>query len=244
MNHARRIQPNTPQRWLFQLRISWRMLITVAILAVTTSIMLQYRHKLIFPVRDVKVVGATHLDHAALRHSLLPLLKSGFFTLSPSAIRQQIMQFPWVRDASVRRVWPNGLIISVIEHVPAARWKQTRLVSEQGEIFSPAHLPDGLPLLAGPEGSQLKVLNYYRDLSAHVQPLGAKVAALTLMPWHNWQVRLDNGIKLKLSDEESLTRVDHFVKVYAQVVGKRIDEIEYVDLRYVDGFAIRWKAVM
>jgi cell division septal protein FtsQ len=40
-----------------------------------------------------------------------------------------------------------------------------------------------------------------------------------------------------------LTRLSHFVKVYPKIIGERAAQVEYIDLRYQDGLAIRWKTI-
>ncbi len=63
-----------------------------------------------------------HTDVAALRAFAAPKVAGNFFTLDLAQARAAFEAVPWVRRASVRRVWPNALEVSVEEHRAAALW--------------------------------------------------------------------------------------------------------------------------
>jgi Cell division septal protein len=43
---------------------------------------------------------------------------------------------PWVRHASVRRVWPNALAVTLEEYKPLGTWGSDQLVSVDGDLFT------------------------------------------------------------------------------------------------------------
>jgi cell division protein FtsQ len=198
-----------------------------------------------FPIHKVKIVGVSHIDHDEVKRLLLPLVHKGFFGIDVESIKEQLIQFAWVADASVRRVWPNEIDISVKEKMPVARWNQTSLISNTGEIFTPPlkTCPKELPQFVGPEGGQLMMLEYYAKIKNVLMPLHYKIARLELTPGQSWRVTFNNGMKLNVGYKDVLTRINHFVKVYPRIVGERANDVDYVDLRYANGLAVRWKTV-
>jgi cell division protein FtsQ len=64
-----------------------------------------------------------------------------------------------------------------------------------------------------------------------------------MSPYLSWDIELTNGMKMRLGYKDVLTRVSHFVKVYPKIVGERVSDVDYVDLRYPNGLAVRWKTV-
>jgi cell division protein FtsQ len=54
-----------------------------------------------------------------------------------------------------------------------------------------------------------------------------------------WQIRLDGGTVLELGREQVEARLARFVAAYERTVGRLGRRIEYVDLRYPGGFAVR-----
>lgn len=198
-----------------------------------------------FPIQDVKIFGVQHLNHDEVQSLVLPFVSKGFFWVDVDRIKERILQLPWVAQVVVSRVWPNQVIITVNEKIPFALWNDASLLSEAGELFSPAvsSYPNGLPLFSGPQGEQIRMTKYYARISDLLSPLHFKIARLELTPSMAWSVTLDNGVKLNVGHKDVLTRISHFVKVYPKIVGDRVADVEYIDLRYSNGMAVRWKSV-
>ncbi len=236
-----RKNPSSPVLVFFQSNFN---LIVFCFICITCFSVLNYsRHRILFPVHHVSVHGAVHVDHQKLQESLLPLMSGGFFSLRPAKIREHLLQMPWVADAQVMRIWPDEVVIAIHEREPVAYWNQNGLMSAAGIIFSPDKktFPSALPAFIGPEGMQLTLLDFYRQMNVQLQPLGTHIAKIEFTPMQSVNVQLANGIWLHLGHKDILTRMNHFVKVYSHIVGNRADKVDYVDLRYADGFAVRWK---
>ncbi len=82
-------------------------------------------------------------------------------TQDVNIIQSQIERLPWIKQASVRKQWPDELKIHLVEYVPIARWNDQHMVDVEGNSFSvPADRTNkqNLPMLYGPEGSENEVL--------------------------------------------------------------------------------------
>lgn len=198
-----------------------------------------------FPIKAVKIYGLSHVDHGAMQTLITPFVGKGFFAVNVDRLKETLLQMPWVADVMVRRLWPDQVMITVHEKKPIARWNDTSLLSAAGELFSPpiATYPPGLPEFTGPSGEQVSMSENYDKMNELLMPLHLKITQLALTPTLAWTLTLDNGIKLNLGHKDVLTRVNHFVKVYPEIVGNRGSDVEYIDLRYSNGVAVRWKAV-
>lgn len=197
-----------------------------------------------FPIRTVKVYGADRIDRQEVQDLLLPMVNKGFFSINVEYIRDRLLQIPWVSDLYVRRVWPDQVEISVVERKAVAAWNNVSLLSEAGDLFFPKSetYPIHIPQLIGPPGQQIIMLQYFKDINRLLLPLHAKISTLELTSYFTWKLRLDNGMILQMGHKDILTRLDHFVKVYPKIVGSRVADVDYVDLRYPNGVAVRWKA--
>lgn len=198
-----------------------------------------------FPIKEVKVIGARHINHQEVQRALTPLVSKGFFGVEVEAIKDKIMQISWVSEVSVRRIWPNQVWVMIVEKNPIASWNKMSLLSSGGDLFIPhgETVPSDLPSFTGPEGKQIYMLQYYNRINSLLRPLHFKVAHLELTPAHLWSVTLNNGMKLTVDHKDFLTRFSHFVKVYPRIIGDRAADVDYIDLRYPNGFAVRWKTV-
>lgn len=198
-----------------------------------------------FPIRTVRVYGVNRIDHEDVKSRLAPLVNNGFFAVNVEYIRDRLTQLPWVQTLSVRRVWPDQIELSVVEKKPIAHWNAESLLSEAGELFSPgtSSIPSRLPQFLGPSGQQLFVYRNFKDFNRILSPLHAKISTLELTPYFTWKITLNNGMTMQIGHKDILTRLSHFVKVYPKIVGSREGEIEYIDLRYPNGVAVRWKEI-
>jgi cell division protein FtsQ len=200
----------------------------------------------VVPVRYISIRGGLqHVTEAQVRQTLERHLTRSLFTLDVAAIRQDLAKLPWVRSVWVWRVWPDRLEVAVRERVGIARWGKDRLVSRDGELFRvpPATVPKGLPIWTGPDNTQRTVADRYWRMSAVLRPLGRTIVHLTRDERGAWSLELDNGLDLDLGRRQELERLSRFVRIYPAALAGQVDRIDRVDLRYRNGFAVRWRPV-
>jgi cell division protein FtsQ len=209
-----------------------------------------------FNIGRIVVEGElVHNNAVTLRANVAPVLKGNFFTVNLKAAQGAFEQVPWVREARVRREYPNSLRVLLKEHVAEAFWGPdtgTGLVDNMGKVFE-ANLGEldreGLPRLQGPEGSAPRMLQMYRLLGPALEPLDMTLDGLVLDARGSWQLRLDNDAVIEAGGggtEDVLQRVQRFVRTLPQITSqyKRTAEaLESADLRYDDGYALRLKGV-
>ncbi len=205
----------------------------------------------VFPLREVVLTAAPQRVPAdQIAHAARSAVVGNFFTVDLEATRAAFEKLPWVRVASVRRLWPDGLSLTLEEHEAKAQWGiaggETRLVNAQGEVFA-AELPEDepglrqLPRLAGPDGSAAELLARHAELNAALAGIGRRAAAVALSPRRAWQVRLDDGIVLELGRDQErhplAERLARFVAHYAEVKA-HLGDGGVADMRYPGGFAL------
>jgi cell division protein FtsQ len=94
-----------------------------------------------------------------------------------------------------------------------------------------------LPSLSGPDGSAAEVTLRYTRFSQILSPLGQRIAELGLSPRGAWQLRLQDGLQVRLGREQMEQRLARFVAVYPYSLATMQQPARYVDLRYRNGFA-------
>jgi cell division protein FtsQ len=210
----------------------------------------------VFALRGIVVVGeVTHNSAATLRANVAPRLKGNFFTVDLQEARAAFEAVPWVRQARVKRQFPDRLRVELREQQPEAFWgadSESRLVNAQGEVFeaNPGELDrEDLPRLAGPEGTAAQVLAMYRALKPLLEPLDLGVDQLVLSGSGGWTLHLESGATVELgrgTSEEVLARSQRFVQTLAQVTakyGRRPEALLTADLRHGDGYAVKLRGV-
>jgi cell division protein FtsQ len=197
-------------------------------------------HLPVFPVRQIKVTGQLqHVTPQQVRYIVQRELNGNFFTVDLARTRQAFEQLPWVRKVDIRRKWPDRLEVSLEEHVPLARWGTLGMVNTYGEIFDASGGGQALPVFAGPpEGAAEMAANFGR-YKTMLAPTGLRISQVVLTPRHAWELRCDNGLVIALGREQVDARLARFVAVYARTLAGLGTPVNYVDLRYGNGFAVR-----
>lgn len=209
-----------------------------------------------FALGHITVQGdTTHSSPATLRVNVAPRIAGNFFTVDLAATRRAFEDVPWVRQAVVRREFPNRLRVVLHEHRAVALWGtdgDTTLVNAQGEVFeaNPGDVEqDGLPRLSGPPDQSVLVLATWRALAPVFQQIELPIEQLSLTARGSWQAVLDSGARIELgrgTTEEVLARAQRFVHTLTQAAGRygrRPEALVSADLRHADGYAIRLRGV-
>ena len=170
-------------------------------------------------------------------------LCGGFFNIDVDVIRDVLLEIPWVNTATVRRVWPDTLQIVIVEQLPIARWGAGGLVNSQGQLFFPLPetYPPGLPELQGPVDSQTSVAVRYREMEKELDALALHINRIVLDERRSWKIEMDSGVTLLLGRVNDNARLTRFTRLYPVALAAHAADIEQVDLRYTNGFSVRWK---
>lgn len=228
-------------------------LLGLAALALLSAGLWWLAQRPMFTLKTIRIDGGAEIqlrrvNALTVRSAALPRIRGNFFTANLDAVRAAFESVPWVHKATVRREWPNTLLVTIEEHQPLGNWGEDgRLVSVKGDVFT-ANLDEAeedgeLPEFAGPEGSAPEVVARYADFRKWFEPLGLAPEAVQLSDRYAWKLRLDNGVTVELGREQDPAtlreRVSRLVSVYPQLVARLQDRIESVDMRYPNGLALK-----
>jgi cell division protein FtsQ len=194
------------------------------------------------PIRHVEVSGATHADTRQGLRAVIAKLSGGLFSVDLALARQGIESLPWVSRATVRRVWPDTLAVTIEEHVPSAAWNDLAVMDVRGEVF-PVRPWKGLPSVHAPEGMEREVARRYGQFAALLAPGGWRIAHLRVDARQAWELGLADGTVLELGREKMDERLKRFT-VFYPIVMERMRNIRRIDMRYPNGFAVQGSAIV
>jgi cell division protein FtsQ len=211
----------------------------------------------LFPLQSVRLSEVPQrVEAAEVLQVVRNEVQGNFFTVDIERLRKSLEKLAWVRNASIRREFPQRLAVQLEEHQALARWNNAALVNRQGEVFvvqservmpqaSGTHQPplygdseQVLPSFSGQDGTAAEVTQHYAQFSQQLAALDLQVTRLALSPRHAWQLRLSNGMVLELGREDMQQRLARFVEVYPYSLAAVQGKVKYVDLRYRNGFAV------
>lgn len=228
-------------------------LYSIVLLAMLASGVWWVIQRPVFALQVVRVEGEQkrdlrHVNTLTIREQALPKISGNFFTTNLDDVRQAFELVPWVRKASVQRVWPNKLIVALEEHEVLGTWGEDgRLISVVGDVFTAnlAEAEEDAELIGfnGPDGSEKEVVTQYRQFKDWFSQIALEPEAVEYSSRYAWSVRLNNGLRVELGKAQEPNglkrRVDQLIKVYPQLVTRLQDNIVSVDMRYPNGLALK-----
>ncbi|MDE2594736.1 MAG: cell division protein FtsQ/DivIB [Burkholderiales bacterium] len=252
-----RAAPETPEdvRWM---NAASAFMVWVVLAMVLAAVLLMITRQPFFNLKRVELAGDLQRNNVAtVRANVVSRLAGGFFSVDLMKTREVFESVPWVRKAIVRRVWPNELRITLEEHRPAAYWehddRDDQLVNTFGEVFD-ANIGDvedeRLPTLQAPAkatASDAKtMLDMLQKLRPVLSPLGAEIETVRLTDRGSWSVVLDDDARIELgrgTTDEVLARTERFVRTLPEFKRQYSAPLQYADLRYPEGYAVRLKGL-
>lgn len=195
------------------------------------------------PINAFALAGKTQFTtDQDIKDSLLKMgTLKGFWGQDVKPIQEQIASLPWIKNAVVRKIWPNRLSIWVTEYQPSAIWNHGQFVTSDGVVFQlpPERLKvEHLPELGGPDYQSTKVLEAWDQIYADFKSKNLIVKGVSIDDRGAWSVTLDNDIVLRLGRGEWKSKLSRFVTIYPQIEVPEDKKIDYIDLRYPNGAAV------
>jgi cell division protein FtsQ len=215
------------------------------LIAVTAGVLFAAQTLLDRPVNKLQLEGAfQRVTPIQVEAALAPALDSGFLTTDLTEMRRLVATLDWIDEVEVARVWPDTLAVRVSEHQAAARWGETGLLNTHGELFTDEaryEFPE-LPRLAGPRGGEGQVAEQYLALRGRLAEANLQLEKLSMDDRGAWLITLSTGQEIRLGRHELEQRVDRLFDVVVPALAPEMNRVEYVDLRYTNGFSVGWFA--
>lgn len=193
------------------------------------------------PVKVVRIDGELkYLQKAELENAVASVVTGGFFNIDLKSIMTRARGLPWVDEVSIKRVWPDTVVMEITERVAIARWGDKQLVTASGEVFLPNGLmPEGLPVLNGLESRAVEVVEIFKREKQRFAALGLGIARLQVNKRGAWSITFENDLKIEIGRADIEKRLQRLAKNFAAIIKR--GNPEYIDLRYRHGMAVAWK---
>jgi len=200
-----------------------------------------------FDFRRITIEGELH--HVR-RPALQAVVADGglagtFFTLRLGRARAAFETIPWVASASVRRVWPDRLVVHITERRPIGIWSDGRVLSDAGVLFDgrPGEAERDGPLIefAGPPQFAAAAVEKLHELGPALEGMGLRVGALDVSERASWTLRTTAGQTFELGRDDPpgsvAARLAAVAASYPIVLARLAGPPARVDARYHNGFA-------
>jgi cell division protein FtsQ len=154
-------------------------------------------------IRVVTVSGATHMSERRILAIAGVDGKKSLLFFDVAQARARLEADPLIKQASVRKLYPNHIVIEIVERTPYAVWQKdgdVRAIAADGAPID--EIGDGryadLPFVVG-EGANGRVREFVGLLDA-MDELKPRVGAGVLVDQRRWNLRLKSGLDVKLPE--------------------------------------------
>jgi len=207
-------------------------------------------------VQHVTIKGAEKLSIGEIEALVDGMRGDHILTANLEAYRARLMQSPWVGNASLRRVLPSTIEIAVTERRPMglARVAGRLFLVDAGgfviEEHGAQHAQYDLPIVDGLQSDSAKtgfLIDPARatlaarviDATAIDPRVGPRVSQIDVTDAHDAVVLLDGDrALLHVGDAKFLERLRSYLTL-APTLRERLDDIDYVDLRFDERIYVR-----
>ncbi|MFZ2099610.1 MAG: cell division protein FtsQ/DivIB [Oricola sp.] len=189
-----------------------------------------------FAVSEVQITGHVNTSEIAVFEALGLNGFTSLASLDPHTAREALQRLPWVEKATVRKVYPGKIEVGIEERKAFAIWQTGEtlsLIERDGHVIG-AYAGSGfgnLPLVVGP-GAAAAAAPFMDMLSAYPE-FASQVKALIHIGERRWDVRLANGVTVKLPADQPDKAVERLLVMDAgtQILSR---DIAAIDLRLED----------
>jgi cell division protein FtsQ len=155
--------------------------------------------------------------------------------------RERLKTNPWIADATVLKLYPGEVQIGIKERAAFALWQKdgrVSVIADDGTVLEPYVAPRlvQLPLVVG-SGAQARAKEFLAQLDRY-PALRDFVHAAVLVGERRWNLRLKNGIDVRLPETQVAAALEKLVALDGEK-SLITRDIVAIDLRLADRITVR-----
>ena len=227
-----------------RIQIQIALLVFIIIALLLTRPIIQRVMAETIPIRYVQVEGAfQYIDKQDIQKTISPLLQLGYFSVDLQAVQLAVMSLPWAEKVKVQRIWPDRLKLRIYEQKPIVRWQMDSLLNIKGDIFKPRNIDrfQALPVLYAPIEQRYQMLQVMGGLKLNLMDQGLYLTEFRVSKRQSWWLEMENGMIIELGRFQPLQKFSRLMQALTVTGSELIEKIAYIDTRYPNGFAVRWR---
>lgn len=194
-----------------------------------------------FRITSIALAGGRHLTREEILTVAGVTGRTSLLFLDATAARARLKANPWIVEATVLKLYPGRLHISIVERDAFALWQKdgnVTVIAADGTVVEPyvTRPFTRLPMVVG-RGAETKAKDFLAVVD-QFPSIREQVRAAILVADRRWNLKLKNGIDIKLPETgievalATLVRLDRDKRLLTR-------DIDVVDLRLPDRVTVR-----
>ena len=167
-------------------------------------------------VERVTISGLYRLNEKDVLHAAGIGMTSALPFVDVETVRANLMRLPIVKEASVRKMYPDQMLIVIEERDPYALWQlngEISAIAADGRVMEGLHENGltSLPLVAGAGAAEH--VQEFVALSQLVPELTPHIRAGIYVGQRRWTLTMTNGLEVMLPEVEPAKAVQHLASL-------------------------------
>jgi cell division protein FtsQ len=200
---------------------------------------------------NLEIRGAVYASRARIQSIFAADFGASVFNIPLAERRRHLLAVDWVNSATLSRVWPNRLVVTVTERRPVAfaklpvastaRYRLVLIDADGVFLAIPQRVRFRLPVLSGVTEEQSEAdrrvrVHAMRHLLDDLGPQAADISEINAANTNDLRLIADiegNAVELWIGDQRYRSRYTHFLSNYAEI-RKHSEQSAIFDLRLDD----------
>lgn len=198
------------------------------------------------PVAVVKVKGNLDGNERLLvGNTISASVDDNLLDINLSALKSKIKDISWIKEVTIRRIWPSRLEVYVAKEVPVARWGEGGYLTAQGKIIDmQITAASSLPIFSCHTATPLQAMERYQLISDVLAESNGSIKKLRESEFGNWSADVAFGstpvFEVNLGNDHLVEQMQRFLFFYSHLDRDLVESVAYVDARYSTGIAVAW----
>lgn len=220
-------------------------IIPLCLLSVLTVIYLFSKDEPLFSLKNIKIKGASQLTDGEIMRRAYPFLKESIFKTEVGKVKDAVLAHPFVKEVSIKRLYPFSLVIEVKEKVASALWVSQagdiQVLDENGVPFRELSKEDTRNMFVVHAKDQASAKSVFNQVNRWISEGAIKKDSISEVIYNEGSITLINlaeGVEIILGKEEQKARLKRATQVLEDV-RKRGLRIRCIDARFDKGAIIK-----
>ncbi|KFJ42514.1 cell division protein FtsQ/DivIB [Francisella philomiragia] len=184
--------------------------------------------------------GLVYISKQDLIDKIISLNNKQWFDLDIDTVEKYFYNMQGVDYTLVKKVWPSTLVVYIYDHKPVAYWNNNQILLDNMDIITPVvfDYDKNLPYIdSNDDTSKDYIYETLLELNKLAKNNKMQIVKISYRG-NQFSVLLSDDIEVVLGSVKLKKRLELFFKSYKDV--KNYKSAKYFDMRYSDGFAVKY----
>ena len=191
----------------------------------------------VYPIDEVEITStSSNYDNEKINDIVVSIQGQDLLSLDLSDIKSSIRSDSWIKDVEIKKSFPDKLEIIIVPQKPYAIYN-SKIMMMDGTIIKTPSLPKDIPIIQDYTHDSLSSMNTLILTDNLLQKLDLNIKKIEI---YNSLIKVFTSRNILISDRDNYeVNLNRLILIYEDLQELFEREIESIDMRYSNGFAIK-----